>query len=93
MIPFSSLFYFFEDGCEACAAAEPELDEWIRAHPAAQVLKLQAGGPFAGILGRRVRATPTYLLRYGARGAVHEGALSAGELETWINEATAELRG
>jgi thiol-disulfide isomerase/thioredoxin len=91
MIAYPSLIFFFGEGCEACAAAEPALDAYLKEHPRLSSLRIKAGGPLEEKFGIEVKATPTYLYRMGAQGTVHEGMLTAAQLTKWIKQADLQL--
>jgi hypothetical protein len=89
--PFADLVFAYMPGCEACEAAEPEVDKFSNANPGMMVLKVRADGPIAiKLLGKPVKVTPTYVLRRGGEGTVHEGALKAKDIERWISQALGE---
>ena len=81
--PFTDLIFIYSMSCEACAAAEPDLDKFVK-KTSMMVLRLQAEGPYPARLGIKVKATPTYVLRYGREAFVHVGGLTVDEIETWI---------
>jgi thiol-disulfide isomerase/thioredoxin len=80
------LYYFHQAGCEACAAAAPELARFESKHPSLTVIKLDANGPYPGSLGIKLKATPTYALRHGEGIYTIEGALKATDLDRWIKK-------
>jgi hypothetical protein len=92
---FEVLYFLYGQGCEACAAAEPELVAFMDRHPRLLVLRLDAMGTPAARLGIPIKATPTYVYRRGREGATasHIGLLTAKELDKWVKKAAATLGG
>jgi hypothetical protein len=83
--PFSDLIFVFSPGCDASEAAAPELDKFARENPRMMILRIQADGPYVDrLIGKRVRATPTYVFRRGGRGIVHEGMMKSKDLTRWL---------
>lgn len=82
------LYFVFAPGCTACAAAEPQLDKFMRDHPWQSVLKLNASGPFIERLGVKVKATPTYVLKVGQEAVLHVGTMSAAQIDKWMRKVT-----
>jgi hypothetical protein len=80
------LYFLFEDGCEACAAARPELQKFISKHPTSIVLEIRASGPWPAAFGMKVKVTPTYVFRHGAEMTKTEGAMRATDIEKWIRK-------
>jgi thiol-disulfide isomerase/thioredoxin len=80
------LYFFKQDGCEACAAAEPELYRFMAKHPTVTVLVMDAGGPFPDRLGLKIRATPTYVFRHGAGMEAKIGVLKHTDVEKWVKK-------
>lgn len=85
------LYFFRSEGCPACAVALPELYRFMARHPALTVLVLDAGGPYPGQLGVKLRATPTYLFRHGEQGETHVGTMKSTDIEKWIRKIGGSL--
>lgn len=85
-----ALFFLYGVGCEACAAAEPELDRYA-AKSRLFILRLNAAGDQAKRVLPRVTATPTYVFRRGGQSVAHVGALREKELAKWIDRARKAL--
>ena len=88
--PFVDLVFVYMPGCDACEEAMPEIDKLGSQVPSLMVLKIQADGPLVSrLLGRvKIKATPTYVLRVGGQGYVHEGAMTAKQVKEWMQKIT-----
>lgn len=86
--PFSDLIFVYAIGCDACEAAEPELEKFMSAHRDFMVLRVRSDGPYPARLGLRIKATPTYLLRHGGNGFMHVGAMTSKDIESWIESVS-----
>lgn len=78
------LYFVKQEGCEACAEAEPELAKFETKHPTVMILRIDANGPFPARLGLKLRATPTYLFRRGTEAVAKVGMLKVAEIEKWM---------
>ncbi len=85
-----ALFFLYGIGCEACAAAEPELDKFA-ARSGLFILRLDASREQAKRVMKHVTATPTYVFRRGGSQVAHVGALKEKELSRWIDRARKAL--
>ena len=86
------LLLFTQEGCPACNAALPDFEKFKARNPTAMALQFDADGPYAAhFVGKRIRATPLYLLRNGDTGVAHEGRMTCDLLERWIKAATGAI--
>lgn len=85
------LYYFYQDGCSACAFAKPELEKFKAAHPEIMVMECNLSRKDWFISGWTPKVTPGYLLKVNneAVGNV-EGALNLKLLEKWHKSLTGE---
>ena len=86
------LYFFFQPGCAACAAALPEFLKFQGKHSEGLYPQINMRIHSAKVAGFKPRVTPAYLLiPYGEeRGISHEGALTAEDLEDFVYEVTQE---
>lgn len=84
--PLSDLVFVYMPGCEACEAAMPELDKFASSNPNTMIVRVRADGPMVDrLVGKRVKATPTYVYRRGREGFTHEGMMTAKAIHQWID--------
>jgi thiol-disulfide isomerase/thioredoxin len=78
------LYFFYADGCHACAKAKPEWQKFKDRNPRIMAVELDALGTTADNLGVEIRATPSYLLKRGSEGELKAGILTCKQLESWL---------
>lgn len=81
------IYIFTMPGCDACEAAEPEIDTFAAQHPLEMILRVRADGPIAKRLGVKIQATPTYMaVDDHGQGIQHVGMMTAAQMEKWISK-------
>lgn len=85
--PVPTVFFFKQDGCGACEAAEPMLEALRAKHPRVLVVPLTLNRHPWSIDGWTPHATPGYALTVnGELQRTHVGVMSAKQLEQWIGK-------
>ena len=83
------LYFFYQDGCPACASAEPELRKFKAKYPGITVLELNLSRKDWFISGWTPKVTPGYLLKVdNTIAGTIEGALNLKQMEKWLKTLT-----
>lgn len=85
------LYFVFQQGCGACAEAEPVFEEALKRRPMIMALKIDANGPHVARLPVKLKATPTWMYRIGDQATLREGVMGLDDLLAWIDQVEQEL--
>lgn len=84
------LFFFFMDGCGACAQAKPHLDEFARRHPEVKVERKDVHRMrWPRSANWRPAYTPSYVIAVPGKPLhAYEHPMTLQQLEAWLAERT-----